>query len=73
MLCNKFCKYEYLYYQKESAVSNFQSMKISVELNSLLLKFFCYAIWFDEIKLEALQTKPIFQILLFLWKNSLAF
>ena len=26
----------------------FESMKISVELNSLLLKFFCYAIWFKE-------------------------
>ena len=31
-----------------SSVCNFQSMKSPVELNSLLLKFFCYVNWFDE-------------------------
>ena len=29
-----------------SSVSNFQSMKSSVELNSLLSKFFCCITWF---------------------------
>ena len=31
----------------ENSVCNFQSIKIPVELNSLLMKFFCYVIWFD--------------------------
>ena len=31
-------------------VCNLQSMKSSVELNSLFLKFFCYIIWFDETR-----------------------
>ena len=30
----------------EMIVRNFQSMKSPVELNRLLLKFFCYATWF---------------------------
>ena len=31
-----------------SLVCNFQSIKCPLELNSLLLKFFCYVTWFDE-------------------------
>ena len=31
-----------------NSVCNFQSMKSPVELNNLLLKFFCYVTWFDE-------------------------
>ena len=30
----------------DNTVCNFQSMKTPVELNSLLLKFFCYTTWF---------------------------
>ena len=40
-------------------------MKSPVHLNSLLLKFFYYVTWFDET-LEAVQTRSIYQNLLFL-------
>ena len=48
-----------------SLVCNFQSTKSPVELNGLLLKFFRYASDLMRDKLEALQTKAIFQNLLF--------
>ena len=34
--------------RKAASFCNFQSMKRPVELNGLLLKFFCYVTWFDE-------------------------
>ena len=45
-------------------------MESPVELNSLLLKFFCYVTWFDD-KLDPLQMSPIFQNLFFLSNNIL--
>ena len=42
-------------------------MKSHLELNSLILKFFCYVTWFDERQhLETLQTRPICESLMFL-------
>ena len=51
-------------------------MKSSVELNSLLSKFFCYYLvccitWLDAT-LDDLQTKPLCQILLLPWNNQLS-
>ena len=53
------------------SVCNFQSMKIPMELNSLLSKIFCYMTWSDAT-LGELQTRHLRQILLFLGNNSLA-
>ena len=51
-------------------ILQFQSTKSPVELNSFLLKFLlCHMVWW-EMKLEAFQTRPIFQILLFLWSKT---
>ena len=60
--------------QAHISVCNFQSMKSPVELNSLFLKFFCYTTWFDhgDATMEALQTRLLRQILLFLRNNSLS-
>ena len=35
-------------YFLKNVVCNFQSIKRPVELNTLLLKFFCHVTWFDE-------------------------
>ena len=51
------------------SVCNFQSMKSSVELNSLLSKFFCYITWFVN---HLIRRNTGRQILLFFQNNSLA-
>ena len=51
-------------------VCNFQSTKSSVELNSVLLKFFCCHLVWWEVKLGTLQMRPILQILLSLRNNK---
>ena len=60
-------------------VCNFQSMKSTVELNRLFLKFFCYITWFvispDQTPtwmLDDLQTRSLRQILAYLRNNSIA-
>ena len=54
-------------------ISHFQSMKSPVELNSLFYKTILsyHLVWWDAT-LEALQTRPLRQILLLLRNNSLA-
>ena len=55
-------------------ISHFQSMKSPVELNSLFYKTILsyHLVWWDAT-LEALQTRPLRQILLLLRNNSLVF
>ena len=43
-----------------SLVCNFQSMKSPVELNSLLLKFFCHVTWFDKREAGGLANETYF-------------
>ena len=58
--------------KETGTICNFQSMRTLVELNSLLLIFFCYITWFDETRhWRPCKTKPSRQILLLLRNNSL--